>query len=245
MKIAILEAGTPPERLAGRYPGYGRMAADRLGRGHAVSVFRVNRDDWPADPDAFDATLVTGSPASAYDPLPWIGTLIGVLRALDPGKLLVGICFGHRVMAAAFGSRVEKSPKGWGIGLHTYAIHETADWMDGPPQVSVPAIHQDQVVAAPPGSRTLAGSAFTPHGILAYSDRRALSFQCHPEFTTDYARALIAGHRPNDLDATVRAQALTSLDASSDGARVGGWIQRFLEESAEPCLGASTQSSRP
>lgn len=237
MKIAILEAGTPPERLVGRYPGYGRMTADRLGPGHDVSVFRVNRDEWPTDPDTFDATLVTGSPAGAYDPLPWIGTLIASLRDLDPDKPLVGICFGHQVMAAAFGGRVEKSPKGWGIGLHTYDIHRAADWMDGEPRVAVPAIHQDQVVEAPPGSRTLAGSAFTPHGILAYSDRRAFSVQFHPEFTTDYARALIAGHRPGDLDAAVQARALASLDAPNDGARVAGWIRRFLRNPAEPGRG--------
>ncbi|KQU33308.1 glutamine amidotransferase [Methylobacterium sp. Leaf94] len=233
MKIAILEAGTPPERLAGQYPGYGRMTADRLGPGHDVTVFRVNRDEWPTDPDTFDATLVTGSPTGAYDPLPWIGTLIASLRDLDPDKPLVGICFGHQVMAAAFGGRVEKSPKGWGIGLHTYDIPRAADWMDGEPRVAVPAIHQDQVVEAPPGSRTLAGSAFTPHGILAYSNRRAFSVQFHPEFTTDYARDLIAGHRPGDLDAAVRARALASLDAPNDGARVGGWIRRFLRDPAE------------
>jgi GMP synthase-like glutamine amidotransferase len=232
MKIAILEAGTPPDRLAGRYPGYGRMTAERLCPGHDVSVFRVNQDDWPVDPDAFDATLVTGSPAGAYDPLPWIGTLIAYLRDLDPTKPLVGLCFGHQVMAAAFGGRVEKSAKGWGIGLHSYDIHRAADWMDGQARVSVPAIHQDQVVAAPPGSRTLAGSAFTPHGILAYVDRRALSVQFHPEFTTDYARALIAGHRPGDLDDTVRTRALASLDAPDDSARVGRWIRRFLGDPA-------------
>ncbi|KQP42617.1 glutamine amidotransferase [Methylobacterium sp. Leaf104] len=234
MRIAILEAGTPPERLAGRYPGYGRMTADRLGSGPDLTVFSVNRGDWPADPDAFDATLVTGSPAGVYDPLPWIGTLIAYLRGLDPEKPLVGICFGHQVMATAFGGRVEKSDKGWGIGLHVYRIAHTADWMDADPEVAAPAIHQDQVIEAPPASRTLAGNGFTPHGILAYSDRRAVSFQFHPEFERDYARALVAGHRPGELDEALRARALASLDAPSDGARVGGWIRRFLAGRSRP-----------
>jgi hypothetical protein len=82
MKIAILEAGTPPERLAGRYPGYGRMTADRLGPGHAVSVFRVNRDDCPADPDAFDATLVTAhrpATGSRLDLRDFVGRRMGSL----------------------------------------------------------------------------------------------------------------------------------------------------------------------
>lgn len=228
MRIAILEAGTPPERLGGLYPGYGRMLADCIGMAPTCTIFRITRGDWPADLGSFDAFLVTGSPAGVYDPLPWIETLIALLRGLDPAKPVVGICFGHQVMAAAYGGRVEKSAKGWGLGLHAYAIEARADWMDDGATVSVPAIHQDQVVEVPPGARTLAGNAFTPHGILAYADRRAISFQFHPEFTADYARALIAGHRPAELDPALRRDALASLDGPGEGARVGAWIARFL-----------------
>ena len=229
MKIAILEAGSPPERLGGRYPGYGRMVSDLIGSGHDTTIFAITQGEWPSDSDSFDAVLITGSAAGVYDPLPWIGTLIGFLRRLDPATPLVGLCFGHQVMADAYGGRVAKSPKGWGLGLHAYAIEDRAHWMDDATRVAVPAIHQDQVVEAPPTSRTLAGNAFTPHGILAYTDRRAISFQFHPEFTTDYARELIAGHRLGELDTGLRSDALASLDDPSDAARVGRWITRFLE----------------
>ena len=63
------------------------------------------------------------------------------------------------------------------------------------PRISVPAIHQDQVIVPPSGARVLGGNVFTPYGILSYPQRRAISFQVHPEFETDYATALIAGHR--------------------------------------------------
>jgi GMP synthase-like glutamine amidotransferase len=230
MKIGILETGNPPERLAADYPTYGRMVADLVGPGHAYTHYRVADGVLPADPSHEEAYLITGSPAGVYDALPWIAALMTFLRSVSPETPLVGICFGHQVMAAAFGGRVAKSDKGWGLGLHTYAIEAQAPWMDDATQIAVPAIHQDQVLEPPPGARTLAGNAFTPHGVLDYRDRRALSFQVHPEFAADYATALIAGHRPEVPHApAAHAAALDSLTRPSDGPRLGGWIRRFLE----------------
>ncbi len=230
MKIGILETGNPPERLAANYPTYGRMVADLVGPGHAYTHYPVLDGVLPADASVEDAYLVTGSPAGVYEPLPWIADLVAFLRSVPATTPLVGICFGHQVMAAAFGGRVAKSEKGWGLGLHTYAVHERAPWMDDATDIAVPAIHQDQVLEKPPGARTLAGNAFTPHGVLAYDERRALSFQVHPEFTADYATALIAGHRPEVPHVpAIHETALASLTRPGDGPRLGGWIRRFLE----------------
>ena len=233
MKIGILETGDPPGRLSDRYPSYGRMVADLVGPGHAYTHYAVARGTLPAGPSEQDAYLITGSPAGVYEPLPWIAALIGFLRAVPPETPLVGICFGHQVMAAAFGGRVAKSPKGWGIGLHTYRVRARAAWMDDVTEIAVPAIHQDQVLEPPPGTLTLAGSSFTPYGILNYRDRRAISFQVHPEFASDYALALVAGHSPAvPHEPAVHAAALASLARDNDGPRLGGWIRRFLETGA-------------
>lgn len=229
MRIGILEAGNPPDRLAGRYPSYGRMTAKLLRDPDGITIFAIAEGDWPSDPGAFDAFLITGSPAGVYDALPWIANLIMLLRGLDPRTKLVGLCFGHQVMAQAFGGQVRKSEKGWGLGLHRYDVYECAPWMDCAAQVAVAAIHQDQVVELPSSARILAGSTFTPCGILAYTDRAAISFQCHPEFERDYAEALIAGHRPMaPHDPAFHAAAIDSLNGPTDSARVGGWIRRFL-----------------
>ena len=230
MNIAILETGHPPQRLCRRIPSYGAMVEALIGDGHRFARFDVTAGHWPEAPDSFDAFAITGSPASVYDPIPWVEDLLGFLRDLDPSKKLVGLCFGHQALAQALGGRVERSERGWGLGLHRYDVVERATFIDDAQPIAVPVSHQDQVVALPPGARVLAGSAFTPYGVLNWSDRPALSFQCHPEFAPDYARALTDGHRAGTADPALVPAALASLEAPHDSDRVGGWIRRFLRE---------------
>lgn len=228
MRIGILETGHPPERLGGRFPSYGAMVETLIGDGHHFARFDVTAGRWPEAPETFDAYVVTGSPASVYDPIPWVEDLLSFLRDLDPSTKLVGLCFGHQALAQAFGGRVERSTRGWGLGLHGYDVVERAPFMDEAERIAIPVSHQDQVVTLPPGARVLAGSAFTPYGVLTYADRPALSFQCHPEFAPDYARALTQGHRAGEANPDLVQGALASLEAPHDSTRVAGWIRRFL-----------------
>ncbi|WP_129794211.1 type 1 glutamine amidotransferase [Sphingosinicella sp. CPCC 101087] len=225
MKLAILETGTPPEPLIARFGRYPAMFQRLLGDGFNYESYDVPAGELPPVPRGHDAYLITGSPAGVYDGLPWIGELAAFLRATDRHVKVVGICFGHQIMAEAFGGHVEKSEKGWGVGLHTYPVVRREPWMDDVPAVAIPASHQDQVVIQPPKTHVIASSLFTPYAGLAWIDRPAISFQFHPEFSPDYARALIDGRRDRIADAD---RAIASLDGPNDNARVGEWIGRFL-----------------
>ena len=225
MKLAILETGTPPPELVPRFGRYPEMFRRLLGDGLDYSSYDVPAGELPAVPGGHDAYLITGSPAGVYEPAPWIGELAAFLRATDRTTRLVGICFGHQLMAEAFGGHVEKADKGWGVGLHTYPIVRREPWMDDAQAVSVPASHQDQVVLQPPRTDVLASSLFTPYAALAWRDRAAISFQFHPEFEPDFAKALIEVRRENLPQADA---AIGSLDRPNDNNRVGGWIRRFL-----------------
>lgn len=222
MKLAILETGVPPEPLADEFGSYPDMFADLLGPAFEIETFEVQKGELP-EPAAHGAYIVTGSPAGVYDPLPWIGPLMDFIRSAD-GKM-VGVCFGHQVMAQALGGEVIKSPKGWGAGLHRYTVVHSEPWVDSSGTIAVPASHQDQVVVQPPNTQVVAASEFTPFASLAWQDRPAISFQFHPEFSVGYAKALIEKRfdRVNDPDA-----ALASLDAPNDNHVVGGWIRNFL-----------------
>ena len=213
------------EETKGEPVPFGRMLDELAATGYTGTEL----GDWgymPTDPAAHDGYLLTGSPAGVYEDLPWLAPLSDFIRAAK-GQKLVGICFGHQIMAKALGGHVEKSGKGWGAGLHTYSITANEPWMDGVAAVSVPASHQDQVVIQPRNSDVIAASAFTPYAGLVWRDRPAISFQFHPEFSPAFAKALIEQRydRVPDPDA-----AIASLDAPNDNQRVGEWIRRFLDD---------------
>lgn len=225
MMLAILETGRPPGKLADQFGDYPAMFRALLGPGFAYETFNVEAGDLPVTPNEHDAYLITGSPAGVYDHFDWIPRLEDFIRAADRSKM-VGICFGHQVMASALGGRVEKSARGWGSGLHRYQITKQEEWMDSPAPIAIPASHQDQVVEHPPGSNVIARSDFTPFAALAWTDRPAVSFQFHPEFSAAFARALIE-KRYDVVDNA--AEAIASLEGPNDNNRVGSWIRRFLE----------------
>ena len=228
MKIGILETGAPPADLAARFGDYAVMFEHLLGEtAFEWAHFNVQAGELPATPSACDGYLITGSSAGVYEPLPWIGQTERFLQAAKGRAALVGVCFGHQLMAQAFGGKVIKSPKGWGVGLHRYEVIHRRPWMDAATSFAAAASHQDQVVEAPPATTVLAGSDFTPFGMLAWDDQPAISIQLHPEFEPAYAQALIEARRGRYGEARADA-AVASLEGPDDRARLGRWIGGFL-----------------
>lgn len=225
MKLAVLETGAPPEELVGRFGTYAGMYRHMLALAAPLPRYDVAAGELPKRPEEHGAYIVSGSPAGVYEPLPWIADLTGFLQQAKGRAKLVGICFGHQAMAQAFGGRVTKSDRGWGVGLHDYAIAERQPWMDDAASVAIPASHQDQVIEQPPESVITLASSFTPIAGLAWPDQAAISFQFHPEFQAAYAKALIQTRR-NRLSQPDAA--IASLDRPNDNGKVANWIAGFL-----------------
>jgi len=230
LKVGILKTGRPPKPAIPTFGTYPDMFMELLGRdAYDWRTYAADEGEYPGAPEDCDAYIVTGSAAGVYDDDPWIGQLLAFLRAAKGRAKLVGVCFGHQAMAQAFGGEVVKSQKGWGIGEHEYRIVSRQPWMDGGDVVRLPASHQDQVVAAPPGAEVIAGSAFNPIGALAWRDQPAISIQLHPEFEPRYAIALIEARRGVLYSDEEADRAIESYGLPDDRARVGGWIRRFLD----------------
>ncbi len=230
MKIAVLEPGAPPPALLPRFGGYGGMVAAMLGEGFAVEMFDIRAGEWPKA-EGWDGYVITGSSSGVYDPDPWIPELKTWVQCTAGSAPMIGICFGHQLMAEAFGGKVVKSPKGWGVGLHTYDLNTAAPWMPKDAlSMALPVSHQDQVVEVGVGTEVLGGSAFCPFGFLAWPDLKAVSLQPHPEFDPAYAEALILTREDGPLTREHAQSAIASLHAPNDNVRVARWLRRFLRE---------------
>ena len=225
--IGIIKTGRAPGDLERQFGTFPAMIQAMLGEA-TYRTYDAVSGALPEQPEACDAYVITGSPAGVYDALPWIASLEAFLQRAKGRAKLVGICFGHQIMAQAFGGTVVKSDKGLGLGLHTYEVTNPARWIDDPAPIAIAISHQDQVIVAPPEAEIVGGSEFAPIGILNYTDQPAISFQCHPEFSPEFAAALVEHQRarvPETADSLV-----ASLAQPNDRNRVAGWIRCFLDQ---------------
>ena len=236
MLVGILETGRPPEALA-EHGSYPKMFERLLGPASEQLTFRTYAaidGDVPTDPHACDAWLVTGSRHGAYERLPWMQKLEQLLRDAVAAKVpVVGICFGHQLLAQALGGKVEKSDKGWGFGLQTYRVDEAPAYNGrAPAKITVAALHQDQVIEVPTGGRVIASSDFCPNAAIAYGDT-ALSFQPHPEFNVPFLRG-IAKERLKGMvpDAVLEAAETSFQEKTADQTLIARWIADFLLQRA-------------
>jgi GMP synthase-like glutamine amidotransferase len=236
MKLGILKTDTVRPEWAPQFGEYPDMFVDLLGRADPsldFVVYDAEAGQLPADIDEVDAYLITGSKSSVYDDKSWIAPLEDFIRQLHARrKKLVGICFGHQLIAQALGGKTEKSSKGWGVGLHSHRFNQIPDWHDGDAaDLNILVSHQDQVVKTADGSVVLAGSEFCENAVCQIGDH-ILSFQGHPEFVPAYSREIMEFRREM-IGEQAYSTGMASLEAEHqgehEGDRVARWVLKFLE----------------
>lgn len=237
MKIGILRTDTVRPEWAQRFGEYPDMFQRLLGALDPALDFvtwHVEADEFPATVDAADGWLITGSKSGVYEDKPWIRRLEAFVRELHTArKPLVGICFGHQLVAQALGGVVEKSTKGWGVGLHRHRFRSRPDWFDGTDEsFRVLVSHQDQVLSPAPEMEVLAGSDFCNYAVCQVGNH-ILTFQGHPEFEPGYARLIMDDRRGVLGEDTYRA-GMESLAEAPENERLGRWILRFLGAARSP-----------
>ena len=191
-------------------------------------VYDLTAMEFPASLQECDAWLFTGSKWSVYEDEPWIHRARELaLRLHQEEKPLIGICFGHQLIAEALGGKVAKSESGWGVGVHKAQILQEQTWMmPGLEELKLLVSHQDQVVKLPAGAQRLAGHEFCPNDILQIGNT-TLTFQGHPEFTSGYSKALME-KRQQILGEKVFSTGMQSLQSEPDKLEAAEWILTFL-----------------
>jgi len=231
MKIGILQCDSIHPDYRDRFDDYPSMFRDLLQQVDPdieTAVYDVEKGQYPDDIAACDAYITTGSKASVYEDREWIRTLQDFIVSLyEQDKKLAAVCFGHQLVARAFGGMTQKSDKGWGVGVHTIDIHTRKPWMD-PHRHSVEIIvsHQDQVLVLPEGAELIAGSPFCPNSMYIYNDR-ILCLQGHPEFSHDYAEAMMR-HRREAIGEDTFVTGIDSLQHPVDNRLLARWLVQFL-----------------
>lgn len=235
MKLAILETDILYDSLRPTYTGYGAMFETLLhsaGSTWQASIYSVIEGHYPADINDYQAYLITGSKYDSFADDAWIAQLRGyVQRLFEAGKPMVGICFGHQLLAHALGGRAGRCDAGWGLGVMQYQMDHQPDFVDTDEPVQLIVSHQDQVLSLPPGAKRLLSNDFCPNAAF-YIPERVLAIQGHPEFNVEYAQALLNIRAPEfttDFVENVRR----TYRIPHHGERVGRWMRRFIEESIQ------------
>jgi GMP synthase-like glutamine amidotransferase len=239
MHLCIYEADRPTPAHQARFGTYADMfeswLAPALPEARFSRVFVADGEP-PPRPGEVDAVLITGSRAGVHDGEDWIAGLkahLGDLRIA--GVPMGGICFGHQIMAEAFGGRVARAETGWTIGRHLHATSPAGAELFERRELAALSFHQDQVVIAPPGTDVLMSTRRSRLGGFRY-DFAALSVQVHPELEQDYIRTLLRSTAVTSFPDNVVTEALNTLNAEVDSASFAQGFAHFYRQCRQTAL---------
>ena len=230
MKIGILDAVYSKDIIDGEMEAEKFVKLFQLVNApFEYEIYHVAEGVFPETADACDAYVVTGSPQGVYDTDTWLPRLADFIRQSYAAQhKLVGICFGHQMLANSLGGEARKWEEGWGLGCRPFDISTHTEWMTPSLDTcTLNFIHQDQVVALPEGAQRLAGNEHCHNVMYSISDQ-VLGIQGHPEYVPEAMETLL--HYVGEHDGLEVEDALASLTQyQPDTQIVAQWIVNFLQ----------------
>jgi GMP synthase-like glutamine amidotransferase len=238
MRIGILRTDSVRPEFQGEFGDYPAMFRAMLSASAADEPiefcdYDVQHGEYPASIDECDAYLITGSRHSVYEDQPWIHRLADFVRELDAAQhTLIGICFGHQLIAHTLGGETRAADQGWAVGVQDTCVLTPAEWMQPyQERFGLLSSHKDQVVRLPDGAEVFASTDACPNSGFTIGDH-ILTFQGHPEFSKGYSRALM-NFRREMLGEPRYTAGVESLEKPVHPSVVGRWILNFIA-SREP-----------
>lgn len=223
MKIGILQTGHAPDEIQAQLGDYdamfGRFLADE---GFTFETFNVVDMNFPANVRSCDGWLITGSKHGAYEDHAFIPPLEDFIRNAQAADVpMVGVCFGHQIIAQALGGQVIKFDGGWAVGRQTY------QWGDD--EIALNAWHQDQVVALPAGAQAIAYNDFCENAAVVYG-RQAFTVQPHPEFGDQMIAGLADLRGPGVVPNQLLDAVQSNMGKPNANQKLAAMVAQFFRE---------------
>ena len=233
MKIGILNSDTVQIDGAAEFGQYPEMFSKvfwTLDPNIQFKTYEVQYNDYPQDLNECDAYLITGSKASCYDNVQWIHALKEFIKALHKNKKkLIGVCFGHQIIAEALGGSVRKSPNGWHAGVDSISLNNDAlEYGDQGKKYNLVFSHQDEVKRLPRNATLIAESASCPIGMFLI-ENHIFCTQGHIELDKKFAR-MIYDFRKKQIGDSKHQHACETLEMQTDEHEVAKSLLEFIKK---------------
>lgn len=223
--LVIVKLGSTFEALRAQQGGdFEHWIADGLGE-HALPLLVIDprRGDALPDPAGVSGVVVTGSHAMVSHREPWSeATAAWLAQLVARDTPVLGICYGHQLLAHALGGEAGDHPEGAEVGTVTVALNEAAatdPLLQGlPARFPAHAVHWQSALRLPEGAVLLAGNEHEPVHAFRFG-KHAWGVQFHPEFDADAMRGyieMLAGELASmGADAKTMRERVVDTDAAA------------------------------
>lgn len=228
-RVAILKTGSTYPSIEEQFGDFEQWFLRGLSPDLDVTVFNAQADELPSDPADWDGIVVTGSPAMVSDREPWSERAAQwVLRVVDMNIPMLGVCYGHQLLAHALGGEVGYHPEGRESGTRRVELLASAQddplFRDMPRVFSAQLTHMQSVLSLPPGAVLLGRNEFEPHQAFRFGER-AWGVQFHPEFSSAVMKAYLTVQAPALEQEGLDPPAM--INSVEEAPEASGLLERF------------------
>lgn len=228
-RVAILKTGSTYPEIKAEFGDFQHWFLRALSPDLDITVLDAKAGELPASPSDWDGIVVTGSPAMVSDRAPWSENAAQWLAtAVEHAVPILGVCYGHQLLAHALGGEAGYHPEGRESGTHCVQLLDSARtdplFGDMPDSFNAQLTHKQSVLRLPPDAVLLGQNEFEPHQAFRVGTC-AWGVQFHPEFSEAIMRAYLAVQAPDLKQEGLDPQEM--LDSVTAAPEASGLLMRF------------------